>query len=206
MTVPAALLPPVTVIVVSYNHFAFLPTLLESIGAQSVQPALTILCDDASTDGSPQVLADFAARTFLRTRLELNEGNRGLTPTLNAALAHVRTPYFTYISGDDYMFGDHLATQLARLGEEPDLAFVYSDAIRVDSAGTVLGSTFFESIGRGEGDDDDFRSLLRKNWIPAASVVANTAAVRAAGGYDESLFFEDYDLLLGRRTYEIFAA
>lgn len=196
MTESAALLPPVTVIVVSYNHFAFLPTLLESIEAQTVRPDLTILCDDASTDGSPRLLADFAAKTPLRTHLQLNADNRGLTPTLNAALAHVRTPYFAYISGDDYMFREHLASQLARLVDEPELAFVYSDAIRVDSAGTVLDSTFFESMGRSAGDVDDFRSLLQRNWIPAASVVASTAAVRAAGGYDESLFFEDYDLWL----------
>lgn len=132
----------------------------------------------------------------MHTRLLLNGENRGLTPTLNAALEHVRTPYFAYISGDDYMFRGHLATQLTRLVNQPDLAFVYSDAIRVDSAGALLDATFIESLGRNEGRVDEFRSLLEGNWIPAASVVASTEAVRAAGGYDESLFFEDYDLWL----------
>ena len=168
-------------IVVSYNHFAFLPQLLESIEGQGVRPGLTILCDDASTDGSARVLTDFAERTTLRTVVRLNDRNRGLTPTLNAALALVDTPYFTYISGDDYMLPGHLATQLALLAGDPDLAFVYSDAIRVDETGAELGHRFFDNHGRSKEDVDDFRSLLHRNWIPAASVVASTAAVRAVG-------------------------
>ena len=205
MPEPDASLPLVTVIVVSYNHIAFLPQLFESIEGQGVRPGLTILCDDASTDGSAQVLADFAERTTLRTLVRLNDRNRGLTPTLNAALALVDTPYFTYISGDDYMLPDHLATQLALLASDPDLAFVYSDAIRVDETGAELGPSFFDNLGRSEEDVDDFRSLLRRNWIPAASVVASTAAVRAVGGYDEALFFEDHDLWLRLASSRPFA-
>ena len=196
MPQPEPSLPAVTVIVVSYNHFAFLPQLLESIEGQSVQPQLTILCDDASTDPSADVLRQFAARTSLSTVLRLSDHNRGLTRTLNAALALVDTPYFTYISGDDYMLPGHLATQLGRLAGDPDLAFVYGDAIRVDEVGLELDQGFFARHDRREQDVDDFDSLLRRNWIPAASVVASTEAVRAVGGYDEALFFEDHDLWL----------
>lgn len=38
--------------------------------------------------------------------------------------------------------------------------------------------------------------LLRQCWIPAASVLLSTEAVREVGGYDERWFFEDYDLWL----------
>ncbi len=55
--------------------------------------------------------------------LLLAEHNRGLTATLNAALAHVETPHYAYIAGDDLMRADRLERQLPVLAARPDLAF-----------------------------------------------------------------------------------
>ncbi len=127
--------------------------------------------------------------------LLLNEENRGLTATLNAALARVETPYYAYISGDDLMRADRFERQLPVLAADPGLAFVYSDAEVVDEGGVVVGASFvsrFEPLGA----EDTFDGLLVGNWIPAPSVLARTAAVREVGGYDETLFLEDHDLWL----------
>lgn len=185
----------VTVIVVTYRHETFVDQLLGSLSAQTVPPQRVILCDDASPDDSASRLRQWAAASPLDTVLLLNDENRGLTATLNAALAHVGTPYYAYISGDDLMRADRLERQLPVLAARPDLAFVYSDAEVVDEEGAVVGTSFvrrFEPLG----DADTFDELLRGNWIPAPSVLARTSAVREVGGYDEALFLEDHDLWL----------
>lgn len=189
--------PGVTVIVVAYNHEAYLPDLLSSLDAQTVPPAEVLLCDDVSHDRSRDVMREWARATAVPARLLFNERNLGLTATLNAALAAVETPWYAYISGDDVMMPRRLEKQLA-LATEGDPAFVYSDALVVDGAGRTIESSFIRSMGpRGVVPHDDFLTLLRAgNWIPAASVLLRTEAVRSAGGYDEELFFEDYDLWL----------
>jgi GT2 family glycosyltransferase len=185
-----------TLIVVAYNHSRFLPALLASIDSQTQKPDRVILCDDVSVDDSRAVLSEWARHSGLDVETRFNASNLGLTPTLNLALAEVTTPYYAYISGDDVMEPTRVANQLAILAAS-DHAFVYSDATVVDEDDLVVSSSFFsEFLGRDD-PEDTFDSLLTKgNWIPACSVMLRTAAVRQIGGYDEALFFEDYDMWL----------
>ncbi len=118
----------------TYRHARFVDQLLASLAAQTTPPERVVLCDDASPDDSAAHLRDWAAASPLDTVLLLAEHNRGLTATLNAALAHVETPHYAYIAGDDLMRADRLERQLPVLAARPDLAFVYSDAEVVDEA------------------------------------------------------------------------
>jgi glycosyltransferase involved in cell wall biosynthesis len=186
----------VTVVVVSYNHELFLGDLLQSVESQTVSPARLIICDDASTDGSAALIREYSRRSSLATQLHLSTENIGLTRTLNRAISEVATPYFAYISGDDVMAPRRLELQLAHFeAATSNCAFVYSDALRIDAAGRTLAKTFFD-VFRPEVVTDSFANLLRGNWIPAASVIMRTEAVRQVGGYDEGLFFEDHDMWL----------
>ena len=185
----------VTVIVVTYRHERFVDQLLGSLAAQTIPPQRVVLCDDASPDDSAGRLRAWAAASPLDTVLLLAAQNRGLTATLNAALAHVETPYYAYIAGDDLMRADRLARQLPLLEAHPELAFVYSDAEVIDEEGAVVGASFVHRFAP-LGARDTFDELLTGNWIPAPSVLARTSAVREVGGYDETLFLEDHDLWL----------
>lgn len=184
-----------TVIVVSHNHSTYLPFLLRSIEQQSVPPAAVVLCDDNSTDDSAAVMRQWASTTEVPVHLLLRDANIGLTRTLNEALALVATPFYAYISGDDVMYPDRLAAQLALI-EETGSAFVYSDAHVIDASGATIDRSHVTTHAGGP-PEDSFDALIRSgNWIPAASVMLRTSAVRSVGGYDEDLFFEDFDLWL----------
>lgn len=194
----------VTVIVVTYNHEDFVAQTLSGIAEQE-HIARVILCDDASPDGSADVMRSWARGASIPTTEMFAVTNRGLTATLNNALALVDTPYYTYISGDDLMFPGRIAAQRECLEARPDLSFVYCDARRIDEYGNRL-ETDFLAMDLGDREPvDDFESLLRGNWIPAVSVMLRTEAVRSVGGYDEDLFFEDYDLWLRLATRGPFA-
>lgn len=54
--------PSLSVVVPNYNHGQHLPNCLEALVRQSVPPAEIVVIDDASTDNSLEVLADFARR------------------------------------------------------------------------------------------------------------------------------------------------
>jgi poly-beta-1,6-N-acetyl-D-glucosamine synthase len=54
---------------------------LETVAGQSVQPALWIVVDDGSTDETPAILAEYAARLpFLRVLRRLDRGGRSVGP------------------------------------------------------------------------------------------------------------------------------
>lgn len=187
----------VTLIVVAYNHERFLPDLLSSIDEQIEPPAMVLLCDDRSSDGSASIMRNWAATTLVPSRVLPNTRNLGLNATLNHALSLVSTPLFAYISADDVMRPERLAAQVAQLSTT-NSTFVYSDATVINAEGQPRVKYFISQfLGGNTPPIDTFESLLRiGNWIPAASVLLKTDAVRSVGGYDEDLFFEDYDLWL----------
>jgi glycosyltransferase involved in cell wall biosynthesis len=69
--------PLVSVIVPNYNHAAYLEARLDSIFQQSYPHLEVILLDDASSDGSQDVLRAYQARHPDRCRLVLNKENSG---------------------------------------------------------------------------------------------------------------------------------
>ena len=68
--------PVCSVIVAVYNGAAFLPQCLDSLMVQTLDGVEVIVADDASTDTTPEVLADYAARydTIRTLRLDENHG------------------------------------------------------------------------------------------------------------------------------------
>ncbi|WP_008293735.1 glycosyltransferase family 2 protein [Congregibacter litoralis] len=69
--------PLVSVIVPAYNHEQYLGQRLECIYDQTYPNVEVILLDDCSSDGSADVLRDWAGRYPEKTRLQLNETNSG---------------------------------------------------------------------------------------------------------------------------------
>ncbi|WP_181905684.1 glycosyltransferase family 2 protein [Microbacterium bovistercoris] len=186
-----------TVIVVGYNHARFFVECLDSIREQSLAPQAVLVADDASTDDTRTVVQTYGERFDGFLEFYPNAHNRGLTPTLNAMLEHVRTEFVTYIAADDLMLPGRLERQI-ELMRRTGAELSYTDAVVIDDESNVL----FETSRIEYPWPPDFNrpeSLLERlfeaNWIPAASIMMRTDALRSLGGYDERIFFEDYELL-----------
>jgi glycosyltransferase involved in cell wall biosynthesis len=80
----------------------FMRRTLDSIAAQSVPPALCIVVDDGSTDETPMILAEYAAKLpYLKVVRRKNRGARSVGPGVIEAfyegLAHVNLDEFDYV-------------------------------------------------------------------------------------------------------------
>jgi len=63
------------------NEAAFARRTLDSVVAQSVRPALWVIVDDGSSDATPAILADYAARyDFIRVVRREDRGRRSVGP------------------------------------------------------------------------------------------------------------------------------
>lgn len=187
-----------TVIVVAYAHERFVLECLASIEAQTEVPRRVLIADDCSPDGTAAVIERFCSE-HPRFEFHPNESSLGLNRTLNRMLALVDTPYVTYISADDTMLPGRIATHRALLDANPDAVLAYSDAVVIDGGSRPTGvrsSDEFPWPADERSRSRPFSALLETNWMPAASLFLRTAALRAAGGYCEEIFFEDFELLV----------
>lgn len=195
-----------TLLVVSYNHSAFVTECLDSVLAQIRPFDRVIVADDASPDESQSVIRAYLARHPGFAEFRPNAVNRGLNRTLNGLLALVETDAFTVLAADDVLRPDRLEVQ-AELMERSGAVLVYSDARVIDARGDSLGvlsSQEYPWPPEPSRSEDTFALLLGGHWMPAASLLVRTDAVRDSGGYPD-LLFEDYELLIRLAKRDRFA-
>ena len=95
--------PVVSVVSISYNHEAFIRDALEGFVTQEVDfPSEIIVADDASTDSTPNIIAEYAAKYPALIRPILRPENVGIHANLTHALAAARGTYIALCEGDDY--------------------------------------------------------------------------------------------------------
>lgn len=189
--------PRVTFLVVAFNHAQYVEQCLESCFAQSM-PVDVIVVDDASADDTSAVVTAWAESSGNPLRLITHVINHGLGASLQEALALVETPFLAYIAADDWSEPGRLRTQLAALERAGrHCALAYSDAYRTRADGSRI-STLAATMGPDfqSGASDIYHALLRSNWIPAPTILVRTEALRAVGGYDPDIFYEDHDVVL----------
>lgn len=133
--------PLVSVAIVTYNHRDFVRECLDSILAQDHRPLEIVVADDASTDGTQDILRDYEARHPGLFVLRLATRNAGITANCNAAHFSCTGKYIAWIGGDDVMLPGKISAQVEDMEAHPECALSYHDLEVFDSAsGRILGS------------------------------------------------------------------
>ena len=115
----------VSVIVPVYNAERYLRECLDSILQQDV-PSFEVLCvDDGSTDGSADILREYAAKDK-RIRIFTQE-NQGRPAARNHALEKVRGTYICFIDSDDTWATNQALATMVQAMEQDTLDVFYFD-------------------------------------------------------------------------------
>jgi len=186
----------ISVYIPSYNQRELLRAALESVINQTRQPDEIIVVDDASTDGSDELIHDYARRYDGLVRPVLHSTNLGVARARRDALELASGEVVTYVDGDDLFEPEKIATELAVMEANPWAAITFSNVAYVteDNAehlwdwveadlppqGEVFLQTFTRRFPR--------RSLFRMETI-------RMDALREVGFHDPTLpIYEDWDL------------
>lgn len=172
-------MPRVSVIVPNYNHVLFLKKRLDSIVGQAYTDYELILLDDDSTDGSAELLKDFAQGRS-NVRLVLNKENSGSPFIQWEKGCHLAKGDFIWIAESDDYCEPELLEQLVRpMVEDAAIGISYCRSMDV-RGGTMQDrlaytADFVPNIWERdftmEGDEFVRSYLSVKNVIPNASAV-----------------------------------
>lgn len=186
--------PAVSVCMACYNSTPFLRLALDSVLAQTRDDFELIVVDDASSDASPAILREYAARDR-RVRPVFNPVNRGIhVPNVQAARL-ARGRYVAVLDADDVAEPERLADQVALL-ERSGAAACLSAVTAIDAQGRA-GETFDTLLPPGLVR---WRLAFRYGFVHS-SLMARREALAALDYYDLRVrHAADYDLVsrLGR--------
>ena len=119
--------PRLSVLTLAYNHAEFIAQNIESVIAQQTSfPVQHIIADDGSTDGTQEIILDFAARYPHIVPVFRKDRNKVGWRNVQALFDMCRTEYAALCDGDDY-FTDpaKLQIQVEFLDQHKDCALCF---------------------------------------------------------------------------------
>ncbi len=129
----------VSVVMSVYNREKYLKEAIDSILNQTYKDFELIIIDDCSTDGSGQILKNYAQEDKRITLIQ-NETNKGLIYNLNLGISKAKGKYIARMDDDDISHLERFAKQVKYMDSHPQI--------------TVLG-TYINILG-----DPDFLSWI----------------------------------------------
>jgi glycosyltransferase involved in cell wall biosynthesis len=170
--------PLVSAIMAVYNAEAYLEAALESLLAQDYEAYEIVVCDDGSTDRSPEILAAYPGVRAVR------QENRGPAAARNAAVAVARGDFVACFDADDLWPANRLTLQATYLVEHPEVGCVLGRQEWIDPPPWFTRDAVY-------GDLDG---------IPLVSAMFRLSVFNQLGGFDPSFVHgEDMDLLFRLR-------
>lgn len=102
--------PLISVIIPCYNGEKFVGDAIESVINQTYQDWELFIVDDASTDGSKEIIRQYVGDS--RVKLVEHEYNKGISRTRNTGIKLSRGDYIALLDQDDVWFSNKLEVQI----------------------------------------------------------------------------------------------
>jgi glycosyltransferase involved in cell wall biosynthesis len=170
--------PIVSAIMPAYNAEEFLEASLASVLDQDYDSFELVVCDDGSTDRTPEILA---AHPQVRT---IRQAHAGAAAARNAAVAAARGELVAFFDADDLWPRNRLALQATYLAGNPETA-------------CVLGRQEWMNPPTWLTRDAVYGDL---DGIPILSAMLRRSVFDEVGGFDSTFTHsEDMDLLFRLR-------
>lgn len=188
--------PRVTVVVPVHNAGAFLAPALDSVLAQTFPDWEAVVVDDASSDGSAEVVRRYAdAHPGRITAVVLTE-NVGVARARDLAIRRSRGgELVALLDHDDRWREDYLAHMVGRLDAERAagrrVGIVACNAL-LEHEDRILEETFADRYGWTETIDID--AMIERNCILARALFLREAYDAVGGFAPECLASDDFDL------------
>jgi glycosyltransferase involved in cell wall biosynthesis len=124
--------PLVSVLVAVHDDARYVGAAIDSMLGQTLDDFELVVVDDASTDGTAELLAAVADARLVLLR---NDEQLGLAASLNRGLERATGRYVARLDADDVALPRRLELQVARIRSRPAVAILGSDIADLDEKG-----------------------------------------------------------------------
>lgn len=184
-----------SVLMPTYNQAAFLPAAIESLLAQSYSNWEVVVVNDGSTDETPSVLAQYAARDQ-RIRV-YHKSNGGAASALNEALRHVSGDWVLWLSSDDLFEPTKMAVHAEAIKTFPETRFFYTHHYLLQQESGQKYLAPFDVAATIPSEELQVLALMQLNYINGITVAIHRSVFDVVGTFDETLKAGlDFDLWL----------
>jgi len=159
---------------------------IDSVLDQTYSNLELIVVDDASSDGTEEMVKSIDDDRITYSKREENFGND--TKPKNEGILLSKGDFISFLDSDNTYRPDHLAILIKNLEQDPELDGVYGDRFV-----TVNG----EKKGLGVHGEWDRVEIFNKNYIDTSDVLFRRECIFDMGGFDEEYKkFIDWNLWL----------
>lgn len=183
----------VSVVVVAYNSAAYLEECLESIKVQSYNEIELIVTDDCSKDNTVEIANKWIEtnrQRFVSARVIETPKNTGVAGNCNRGLNAVSGDWAKFIAGDDLLADEHtIETYVKEIPQDQRIGSVFSDIFQLKDGEKKSVSCKNRDIMFGNGITalNQYKILIKENFLPATSAFFYVPAIKDVGGYDETI-------------------
>ncbi len=208
---PNMMPPPTAIILVNWNTRDLLRQALRSVREHAGMPVHVIVVDNASSDGSPEMVrAEFPEATLIA-----NPDNRGFGQANNQGFAASREPFILLLNSDAELTPGALPALVAELERHaeagavggrlvyPDGRFqasfnrfprLWHEALALAGLARYVLGTHYPSASEAQS-----RQLCPVDWVGGAAMLLRRRALHALGGSmgfdpDYHMYSEEMDL------------
>lgn len=164
----------ISVIITTHNRADKLKRAIDSVLAQTYKDWELIIVDDASTDGTEELVKSYPQVNYIRRNKNFGCDTR----PKNQGAKHSKGEYIAYLDDDNAFRPDHLQALINEFERDPKLDVVYGDRIVIDDTGVNSSRLGFTS-------DYSDTLLMQRNFIDTSDVLMKRSALFDVGGWDE---------------------
>lgn len=136
----------ISVAMTTYNGALYLREQLDSILAQSRLPDELIVCDDQSTDATPSILEEYAARSPFAFKVRINDTRLGSTKNFEQAIGLCTGDIICLSDQDDVWHPQKLAVIQQRFEEDAELDLVFTNGDLIDGDGMRMRADMWKAF------------------------------------------------------------
>lgn len=180
--------PLVSVVMPVYNGEKFLPQAIESILNQTYKNFEFIIIDDASTDGSFEIIKKYAKKDK-RIKFMRNKKNLGQTEALINSKKLIKGKYFFKMDSDDIANPKRLEKQVNFLENNQNYIIVGSNLKVIDENSKLIGYRFYPRT-----DEEIRKTIFFKSPFAHPTICFRTSIISRIFYDNIFKYAEDYYL------------
>ena len=176
-------MPLVSVAIITYNQKNYLKECIESVLAQDYENIEIVVADDCSTDGTQEMLKEYAKKYPNKFVLKLSNKNQGITKNSNLAHFACSGQYIAWMGGDDLMLPGKIRKQVEYMEKNPECTICYHnlDVFQSETNETLY---YFNENNKYNGD---VKTVIKYGTFNGACSNMIRASKAPKSGFNETV-------------------